>query len=82
MPEAINLDDCLSSTACLFGQRLKQRRQELRLTQTQIFEQTGMARSYLSMVENGRANPTLDMIEKLARVVGLEAWAMLRPDQP
>jgi transcriptional regulator with XRE-family HTH domain len=81
MADAINLDDCLFSAARLFGQRLRQRRQELRLTQIQIFEQTGMSRSYLSTVENGRANSTLDMIEKLARVVGLEAWAMLRPDQ-
>ncbi|MFH7185366.1 helix-turn-helix domain-containing protein, partial [Klebsiella pneumoniae] len=38
--------------------------------------------TYLSTVENGRANPTLNTIDKLARSVGLEAWAMLRPDHP
>jgi transcriptional regulator with XRE-family HTH domain len=79
--KAINLDDCLSPTARLFGQRLRQRRRELRLSQVQVLEQTGISASYLSKFENGRANPTLDMIEKLARIVGLEAWAMLRPDE-
>lgn len=82
MTEAIYLDDCISPTARLFGGRMKQRRRELGLTQSQIFEQTGVAPSYLSAVENGRVNPTLNTIDKLARSVGLEAWAMLRPDHP
>ena len=34
------------------------------------------------MIENGRANPSLDTVEKLARAVGLEAWEMLRLDHP
>jgi transcriptional regulator with XRE-family HTH domain len=61
---------------------MKQRRRELRLTQVQIFERTGIAATYLSMIENGRANPSLDTVEKLARAVGLEAWEMLRLDHP
>jgi len=50
------------------------------MTQQQIYEQTGIAPGYVSHVENARANPTLAMIEKLAQAVGLEAWAMIRPD--
>jgi transcriptional regulator with XRE-family HTH domain len=82
MTKTIHLDDCLSSTVRLFGKRMKQRRRELRLTQVQIFERTGIAATYLSMIENGRANPSLDTVEKLARAVGLEAWEMLRLDHP
>jgi DNA-binding XRE family transcriptional regulator len=82
MTETIYLDDSLSPTVRLFGKRMKQRRRELQLTQVQIFERTGVASTYLSMIENGRANPTIDTIEKLAKSVGLEVWAMLRPDHP
>ncbi|WP_426280772.1 helix-turn-helix domain-containing protein [Sphingomonas sp. NFX23] len=82
MTKAIYLDDCLSPTVRLFGKRMKQRRRELRLTQVQISERTGIAATYLSMIENGRANPSLDTVEKLARAVGLEAWEMLRLDHP
>jgi transcriptional regulator with XRE-family HTH domain len=82
MTKTIYLDDCSSPTVRLFGKRMKQRRRELRLTQVQIFERTGIAATYLSMIENGRANPSLDTVEKLARAVGLEAWEMLRLDHP
>jgi DNA-binding XRE family transcriptional regulator len=82
MTKTIYLDDCLSPTVRLFGKRMKQRRRELRLTQAQIFERTGIAATYLSMIENGRANPSLDTVEKLARAVGLEAWEILRLDRP
>ena len=82
MTETIYLNDCSSPTVRLFGKRMKQRRRELQLTQVQIFERTGVASTYLSMIENGRANPTIETIEKLAGSVGLEVWAMLRPDHP
>lgn len=78
----IRLDDCAHPVARLFGQRLKGRRKALGLTQGQLFDRTGINNGYISQVENGRANPTLDMILKLADAVGLEAWAMLRPDAP
>lgn len=78
----IRLDDCAHPIARLFGQRLKARRKALGLTQGQLFDKTGINNGYISQVENGRANPTLDMILKLADAVELEAWAMLRPDVP
>lgn len=78
----IRLDDCAHPVARLFGQRLKGRRKALGLTQGQLFDRTGINNGYISQVENGRANPTLDMILKLADGVGLEAWARLRPDAP
>lgn len=78
----IRLDDCAHPVTRLFGQRLKERRKALGLTQGQLFDKTGINNGYISQVENGRANPTLDMILKLADAVELEAWAMLRPDVP
>ncbi|WP_010188171.1 helix-turn-helix domain-containing protein [Sphingomonas sp. PAMC 26605] len=78
----IRLDDSAHPVTRLFGRRLKERRKALGLTQGQLFDRTGINNGYISQVENGRANPTLDMILKLADAIELEAWAMLRPDAP
>ena len=80
MGKYVELDDCALPAAKLFGERLKERRQSLGLSQAQLFEQTGITASYISVIERGRANPTLDMMVKLAEAVGGEAWAMIRPD--
>lgn len=49
-----------------------------------MFEQTGITTTYISLVERGQANPTLDIMIKLADAVGAEAWDMIRPpsDRP
>ena len=79
MAKIIDLDDGGHPTAQLFGERLKERRRALGLTQAQMFEQTGITTTYISLVERGQANPTLDVMIKLADAVGAEAWDMIRP---
>ena len=79
MPRYLQLEEVGIPAAQLFGERLKQRRQALGLTQAQLFEQTGITAAYVSFIERGRANPTLDMMVKLADAVGAEAWEMIRP---
>lgn len=81
MGRYLELEEYAQPAARLFGERLKQRRQCLGLTQAQLFEQTGITPAYISVVERGRANPTLDMMVKLAEAVGAEAWDMIRPEQ-
>jgi transcriptional regulator with XRE-family HTH domain len=80
MPKSLHLEEITQPAAVLFGARLKKRRKELGMTQAQMFEKTGIAPGYVSMIENGRANPTIDMMVKLAETVGLEVWDMLRPE--
>lgn len=80
MPKHLELEEIAQPAARLFGERLKQRRQALALTQAQLCEQTGITAAYISVIERGRANPTLDMMVKLAETVGAEAWEMIRPD--
>jgi transcriptional regulator with XRE-family HTH domain len=80
MPKSLHLEEIAQPAAVLFGTRLKKRRKALGLTQAQMFEKTGIAPGYVSYIENGRANPTIDMMVKLAETVGLEIWDMLRPD--
>ena len=79
MPRYLDLEEFAQPAARVFGERLKHRRQALGLTQAQLFEQTGITAAYISTIERGRANPTLDMIVKLAEAVGAEAWEMIRP---
>ncbi|KRB78793.1 XRE family transcriptional regulator [Sphingomonas sp. Root720] len=80
MPKYLDAEEIVQPAARLFGERLKSRRQKMGLTQAQLFEQTGITAAYISFIERGRANPTLDMMVKLADAVGLEAWNMIRPD--
>jgi len=48
--------------ARVFGDRVRKRRKELKLTQGQVFEMTGISPAYISAVERGTANPSLDIM--------------------
>ena len=74
----VHLEDAASPLALLFGQRLRARRMALNLTQVMLFEQTGVAASYISLIERGRSNPSLDILEALSRAVGSSVSEMLR----
>jgi transcriptional regulator with XRE-family HTH domain len=74
----VNLEEIVQPAARLFGMRLKDRRKTLGLTQTDIYKRTEITPGYLSLIERGRANPTLDMMLKLAQAVEMEIWEMLR----
>lgn len=80
MQKVIIADSVKVPAAELFGQRLKDRRRELGLTQTQLAEQTGSTAAYVSQVERGQANPTLEVMAKFAELVGMEVWEMLRTE--
>ena len=78
MAEHVHLEDAASPLAQLFGRRLRARRMALKLTQAMLFEQTNVAASYISFIERGRSNPSLDIIDALSRAVGSSVSEMLR----
>ncbi|WP_139652422.1 helix-turn-helix domain-containing protein [Raoultibacter phocaeensis] len=41
----------------------------------------GVNRNYLRNIELGRANPTLDIIMKIADGLGLAIWELMSPDK-
>ena len=49
-----------------FGPRIRDLRQQAGLTQEDLAHHCGLFRTYLSRIENGKANPTLTMIHALA----------------
>lgn len=53
----------------LIGERIKTRRLELRLTQTDIYEKCGIASGVLSRIENGKNVPSVIAFHKLSQVL-------------
>lgn len=55
-----------------FGMRVKELRQAAGMSQEAFADKCGFARSYMSRVERGKANPSIDAIEVLAVALHLE----------
>lgn len=53
------------------GERLQKRRKERNWTQEKLAEQVNITVVYLSKVENGRARPTLELLDSLCEALDL-----------
>jgi len=51
---------------------IKERRETLRITQENLAEMAGVGLRTLKQFESGKGNPTLNTLEKLAEVLGME----------
>lgn len=65
-----------------FGQRFRQLRLASGLSQEAFADHAFMARSYLSRLERGMANPSLDAIEGLAKALGVDPKELFEIDEP
>ncbi len=54
------------------GETIKQRRKELGITQPDLSELAGVSKNTLYKLERGQGNPSLDVLTKLAGVLGME----------
>lgn len=54
------------------GQAVKNRRKTLGVTQPHLAELAGVSVNTLYKIERGEANPTLEVVAKLADVLGME----------
>ncbi|MCK9413632.1 MAG: helix-turn-helix domain-containing protein [Prolixibacteraceae bacterium] len=54
------------------GETIKNRRKELGITQPHLAELAGISTNTLYKLERGQSNPTLEVLHKLAEVLGLE----------
>jgi XRE family transcriptional regulator, fatty acid utilization regulator len=66
----------------LFGQRLRHFRRARGLTLAELGERVGRAPSALSLLENGRREPKLSLIEGLAAALSVSADELMRKQPP
>jgi DNA-binding XRE family transcriptional regulator len=64
------------------GKRILRLRLERQLTQRDISEETGLAVSYLSRLENGRITPTIPTLSKIAHALGVDVTAFFGQETP
>ena len=60
-----------------FGRNVRQARKDKGWTQEQLAFEAGVKRAYLSEVENGQRNVSLDVVEKLAKALAISASSLL-----
>ena len=54
------------------GKTFKERRKNLGITQPHLAELSGISANTIYMLERGRSNPTLEVLTKIADVLGME----------
>lgn len=60
------------------GKNLKKIRARKDISQGDIARELGVSRGFISTIENGKANPTLATIAKLAKAIGVPINELLR----
>ncbi|GAA2830744.1 Xre family transcriptional regulator [Aminobacter aminovorans] len=61
------------------GINVRRLRKERELSQERLSILSGLSRAYVSSVETGRRNATLDTLEILARTLGVEGFDLIAP---
>ncbi|WP_282608802.1 helix-turn-helix domain-containing protein [Pelagibius sp. Alg239-R121] len=62
--------------------RIRRWRRARGLSQAELAERSGFARSTLSKIENGQLSPTFEILLKLARGFDVEVSELMRPENP
>lgn len=68
----------MTDEAKKLGKNLKKIRTQKNITQSEIAKQLNVNRSFVSNLENGKTNPTLSTITKLAQVLKVSANELLK----
>lgn len=58
--------------AWFYGNMLRERRRELKLTQKQVAEKIGREQSYIARIENGKADIQLSSFFRIATILGIQ----------
>ena len=60
----------------IIGDRLREMREEKKLSQGDIEKRTGLLRCYISRVENGHTVPAIETLEKMARALEIPLYQL------
>ncbi len=58
----------------VIGERLKELREQKKMSQGDVEKRTGLLRCYISRVENGHTVPSVDTLEKMARALEIPMY--------
>ena len=62
----------------VFPSSLRKIRNAYGYSQSELAALTGLHLTFISMLENGKRNPTLQTIEKLATAFGMPTWEFVK----
>ncbi len=65
-----------------FGRNLRQLRLTRRLSQEELAFRAQIDRTYMSAIERGQANPTLVVLDRLARALRMPLTELVEVDPP
>ena len=68
----------MKSISAKLGRNLKKIRTQNKMSQGDIARALKLDRGYISNIENGKKNPTIATIEKLAKALGVSADELLK----
>lgn len=60
------------------GHVIQKRRNYLSLKQEDLSEMTGITSKTIYLIENGKGNPSIDTLQKLLEVLGLEIFTDIK----
>jgi transcriptional regulator with XRE-family HTH domain len=64
----------------VIGERLKELREQKKMSQGDVEKRTGLLRCYISRVENGHTVPSVDTLEKMARALEIPTYRLFTDD--
>jgi transcriptional regulator with XRE-family HTH domain len=64
----------------VIGERLRDLREQKKLSQGDIQNRTGLLRCYISRVENGHTIPSVETLEKMARALEVPLYQLFTED--
>ena len=59
-----------------FAQNLKEKRRKCGFTQAQLAEKVNVSTHHIAMIEIARNYPTLELVERIAHVLGIEIYEL------
>lgn len=74
----ISLRHTLMRLAKIFGENVRRARSAKGMSLEAMADEVGLAYSYLGEIERGRRNPTLHVVERIARVLEFDPVELLK----
>ena len=68
----------MTNESSRLGKNLKRIRKAKGITQGDIVRKLGLGRGFVSNIENGKANPTLSTITKIAKAIGVSVGELMK----